>query len=214
MWQAVFPGVARKCCLTPRSSGAPTAWRQAREPVLLIIQLAGLAPCRWCPLNSHVRPHMATWSDITIQPEEPALAALRTSWRWMLGDAWTPLLFSAIGDVFFEVPAGTVWWLSTATGSLEQVAESRANFHELLGTDKADEWFLPGLVDALRSSGKTLQPHQCYTYAILPVFAEGSFSAENMHPVAASEHFSLAGHVHESIRQLPDGSSVQVTVHE
>jgi len=67
---------------------------------------------------------MTTWSDITIQPEEPALAALRTSWRWMLGDAWTPLLFSAIGDVFFEVPAGTVWWLSTATGSLEQVAES------------------------------------------------------------------------------------------
>jgi hypothetical protein len=28
--------------------------------VLSIIQRAGLAPCRWCPLNSHVRPHQHT----------------------------------------------------------------------------------------------------------------------------------------------------------
>jgi len=157
---------------------------------------------------------MATWSLITIQPQDPALLALRQSWRWMLGDAWEPLLFSAIGDVFFEVPAGSVWWLSTATGSLEQVAESQTVFSELLGTEKADEWFLPGLIDDLRSSGKVLEPHQCYTYAILPIFSEGSFSAENMHPVSAAEHFSLTGHVHESIRLLPDGANVQITISE
>jgi hypothetical protein len=155
---------------------------------------------------------MVTWSDITIQPDGPALAALRSSWRWMIGDAWTPLLFSAIGDVFFEVPAGSVWWLSTATGSLEMVSESQANFRELLGTEKADEWFLPGLVEALRKACKILQPNQCYKYAILPVFAEGSFSIENMYPVVAAEHFSLSGHLHESIRQLPDGQHVRVTV--
>jgi hypothetical protein len=54
-----------KCCLTPRSlhtsltprsSGAPTAWRQAREAaVLSIICRTGLAPRCRCPLNSHVR---------------------------------------------------------------------------------------------------------------------------------------------------------------
>jgi hypothetical protein len=155
---------------------------------------------------------MATWSDITIEPNHAALAALRDAWRWLIGDAWTPLLFSAIGDVFFEVPAGSVWWLSTATGSLEQVAESRAEFAEGLGTENTDEWFLPGLVDALREQGKILRPDQCYTYAMLPVFVEGSFSAENMHPVSAAEHFSLSGDMHRSIRGLPDGANVRVTV--
>jgi hypothetical protein len=157
---------------------------------------------------------MPTWSDITIQPHEPALDTLRESWRWLLGDNWTPLLFSAIGDVFLKLPAGTVWWLSTATGSLEQVADSRESFRELLGTDKTDEWFLPGLVENLRSSGKILDPHQCYTFAILPVFAEGSFSSENMHPVSAAEHFAFTGHMHESIRQLPAGARVQITITE
>lgn len=157
---------------------------------------------------------MVTWSDITIQPEEAAVAALRASWRWMLGDAWTPLLFSAIGDVFLELPAGAVWWLSTATGSLEQVADSQADFRKLLETQRTDEWFLPGLVEALRRNGKKLQPHQCYTYAIFPVFTAGSFSAENMHPVSATEHFSLSGRVHERIRQLPDGASVHVVIQD
>lgn len=78
--------------------------------------------------------------------------------------------------------------------------------------EKADEWFLPGLVDVLRSQGKVLGADQCYTYAILPVFSQGSFAAENMHPVSAAEHFSMSGHVHESIRRLPDGAQVQVTI--
>lgn len=157
---------------------------------------------------------MASWSKITIQPSDVAVKSLREHWRWQLGDDWTPLMFSAIGDVFVEVAAGTVWWLSTATGSLEQVAESRQQFAELLGSERTDEWFLPGLVDVLHSQGKVLDPEQCYTYAILPIFSQGSFSAENMHPVSAAEHYSMSGHIHESIRKLSDGAQVQVNVTE
>jgi hypothetical protein len=155
---------------------------------------------------------MATWSQITIQPSDAAVEALRKHWRWQLGDDWTPVMFSAIGDVFLEVTSGAIWWLSTATGSLEQIAESRQQFMELLAGEKADEWFLPGLVDVLRSQGKVLGADQCYTYAILPVFSQGSFTAENMHPVPAADHFSMSGHVLESIRQLPDGTEVRLTV--
>ena len=45
------------CCLTPRSSGAPTAWHQARAAVRFIICRTGLVPRCRCPLNSHVRHH-------------------------------------------------------------------------------------------------------------------------------------------------------------
>ena len=155
---------------------------------------------------------MATWSQITIRPSDVALGALRKNWQWQLGDEWKPLMFSAIGDVFFEVPAGTVWWLSTATGALEQVADSRECFVDLLGSDAADEWFLPGLVEVLRSQGKVLAEDQCYTYAVLPIFSGGSFSAENMHPAMAAQHFSTSGHTHESIRKLPDGAQVQLII--
>jgi hypothetical protein len=44
-----------KRCLTPRSSGPPTAWRLGRAAVLFIIVHAAKAPRRCRPLNSNVR---------------------------------------------------------------------------------------------------------------------------------------------------------------
>ncbi len=153
---------------------------------------------------------MPSWSEVTITPTEEALASLRESWSWLLGEDWQPLLFSAIGDVFLRLPAGTVWWLSTATGSLEQVAASPAEFAEMLQGERADEWFLPGLVDALRDLGKPLSAGQCYWFVTLPVFAEGGFCAENMFALDAAEHYRVTGQVMRQIRSLPDGAKVSV----
>ena len=157
---------------------------------------------------------MPSWSELTITPTAEAVSELRESWSWLLGTSWRPLLFSAIGDVFLQLPAGTVWWLSTATGSLEQIAESEADFVAKLASEQADQWFLPGLVEALRSSGKHLRPGQCYSYTTLPVFAEGSFSVENTYPIEANEHFGLTGHILKQIQALPDGAQVSIKIVE
>lgn len=157
---------------------------------------------------------MPTWSEITVTPTAEAVSELREAWSWFLGADWRPMLFSAVGDVFLQLPSGTVWWLSTATGSLEQVAESEAEFISKLAGEQVNEWFLPGLVESLRSSGKQLLPGQCYSYTTLPVFAEGSFSAENMFPLDAKEHFGVTGHIMKQIQALPDGSKVSIRVEE
>jgi hypothetical protein len=155
---------------------------------------------------------MATWSTLTFQPTPDAIAALRAHWAWQLGDDWEPLMFSVIGDVFLEQREGTIWWLSTAMGTLERVAESRDAFHQHLDTERADEWFLPGLVDVLHDQGQVPGPGQCYAYAILPVFAEGSFSAENMHPADARAYFASTGDIHRKIRDLKDGDRVPLEI--
>lgn len=157
---------------------------------------------------------MPNWSQLTFTPSAVAVSALRKHWAWKLGEHWTPILFSVIGDVFIELPSGSVWWLSTATGALEHVAEDRATFVQLLGTERADEWFLPGLVQVLHQQGKVPEADQCYGYVTLPVFAEGSFAAENMHPVSAAECFALSGDVHRQIQGLPDGTRIELKLGE
>jgi hypothetical protein len=42
------------------------------------------------------------WSELTLTPDEAALRTLRTSWKWLLGEDWSPLLFSVWGDVFLQ----------------------------------------------------------------------------------------------------------------
>ncbi len=54
---APTPGSHPMRCLTPRSSGEPTACRLAREAVLVIIGLAGQSSHRRLPLSSNVRLH-------------------------------------------------------------------------------------------------------------------------------------------------------------
>jgi hypothetical protein len=72
-WHSRLPAVARnstshlQCCLTPRSSGAPTAGRQARSAGTPSIFCGpGPASHRRCPLTSNVRPHWHHWWRATI----------------------------------------------------------------------------------------------------------------------------------------------------
>ncbi len=151
-------------------------------------------------------------TEYTAVPNEAALKTLKAEWRWLLGEQWTPFLFSAIGDVFFSVPARSIWWLSTATGQVEQLAESIDQFDQLLQTEAFDEWFLPGLVNHLQSEGKTLRVGQCYSYFTLPVFEHGSFSAENMYALDAAQHYANSAKIHLQLRGLQDGSEVTVFI--
>jgi len=56
--------------LTPRSSGAPTAGRQARSVVRYILHSPGLASHRWRPLSSNVRPAWRQWLCSSIRLAE------------------------------------------------------------------------------------------------------------------------------------------------
>ena len=151
-------------------------------------------------------------SEVTIYLDDESVDCLRQSWSWLIGENWEPLLCSAIGDVFFKVKAGTVWWLCTATGSLEQVAASVLDFNFQLQGSQVDEWFLPGLVEALKRHDKNLTPHQCYSYFTLPLFQGGSYSVENMHPEAVTDHFKRTGRIIQNIQSQPDGASVCVVL--
>jgi hypothetical protein len=151
------------------------------------------------------------WSDLTVTPDEAAVRALRTSWNWLLGQDWSPLLFSILGDVFLRHEQ-QVEWLNTGTGEITTVSENEDAFREALATERADDWFMPGLVAALHEAGKRPGVGHCFTYAIYPIFAEGRYEVANFAVVPAWEHFSLSGDLHRQLSELPDGTQVGLSV--
>ena len=60
--------------LTPRSTGAPTAGRQARSVARYILHSPGLAPSRRRPVNSNVRQHGNSMSLILSVADPAALS--------------------------------------------------------------------------------------------------------------------------------------------
>ncbi|WP_090941684.1 T6SS immunity protein Tdi1 domain-containing protein [Azotobacter beijerinckii] len=152
------------------------------------------------------------WSSLTLTPSDLAIHQLAESWGWLLPNSFAPLLFSNFGDLFYQPESGGVWWLNTGTGEVTQVADSVSQFRELLGTEVANEGFMPHLVEELHAAGKVPGPGECYSYVILPVFAEGTYEVENFNPVPAHEHFAITGHIFNEIQSLPSGAKVRLNV--
>ena len=150
------------------------------------------------------------WSDLTLTPDEASLRTLRQSWNWLLGKDWSPVLFSILGDVFLRHEK-QVEWLNTGTGEITAVSEDEEAFREALATERADDWFMPGLVSALHEAGKRPGPGECFTYAIYPIFAEGRYEVANFAVVPAEEHFGRSGDLHRQLSELPDGTQVRLS---
>src|SRR5262245_37080759 len=89
-----------------------------------------------------------------MTPSVDAIEELRAAWSWLLPDDYQPVLFSALGDLFYQIPCGEIWWLNTGTAEVSKLADNQSEFQRLLDTDKADEWFLPPLIEKLISAGK------------------------------------------------------------
>jgi hypothetical protein len=155
-----------------------------------------------------------TWNDLSFLPSDGALALLRAAWGWCLPETFEPVMASALGDVFFQQGGPEIYWLNTATAEITRVAASREEFLQLLKTEHADHWFMPHLIEALKTAGKHLQPDQCYTYVVLPIFKEGTFEVGNLNPIPVAEHFGVTGEIHRQLRNLPDGAKVRLTLTE
>jgi hypothetical protein len=152
------------------------------------------------------------WSSLTFAPSDEAVQQLRESWSWLLREPFVPVLFSALGDMFFQPHTGGVWWLNTGTADVSRVAESVDEFRKLLGTDLVNDWFMPDLVERLQAAGKRPSTGQCFTYVTLPVFEQGTYEVSNLNPVDAREHFSLTGLILQEIQYLTDGAKVRISV--
>lgn len=153
-----------------------------------------------------------TWNDLTCTPDKEAIDALAEAWQWRIGDGFTPLLFTALGDLFYEADEGGIFWLNTGTAEVERVAESVTGFNNLLREEIAEDWLLPPLIEALIEAGKTRAEGECYTYVTLPIFAEGTYEVENLNPVPAIEHFMLTGQILEQLQDVPDGTDIKIDV--
>ena len=138
------------------------------------------------------------------------LADICSAWQWLIEDAKSVILVSSIGDMFLLWKDNCIYWLQADSGLLTKVANSTSEFEELLSDeDKVDEWFLPLLVEKLINAGKILKDSEVYSCKVMAILG-GEFSVENIDPVNISVHFAFTGQICEQIRNLPDGTKVNI----
>ena len=148
--------------------------------------------------------------ELTIKFQADISDRLTEDWIWLIGTNKKVILISAIGDMFLASDNGNIFWLDVGQGKLEMVAVDKKEFeHKLTNIEQINEWFLIDLTTQLQQSDKKLKEGQLYSYIKLPVIG-GEYSVDNFEPIDLEVHFGFAAQIHQQIKDLPDGTKVNI----
>lgn len=151
-----------------------------------------------------------TLNELTVNFDHLECERLLEDWRWLLGPAKQPILLTAAGDAFVQdVSDGSIYLLDVAAGELLRVAEDVTGFQALLADREfVLSHFAVAMVADLRDAGFTLAPGQIYSFRHPPVLG-GGYTLDNVEPVDIEVHFSMAGQIHEHVRDQPTGTVIE-----
>lgn len=146
--------------------------------------------------------------DITNVDIEDILSC----WQWRVAGMKAVVTISCLGDIFLLGNDDNIYWLQTDAGDLTKIANSLEQYQQFLNDEeKIDNWFLPLLVEKLLTADKILKVNEVYSYKKLPVIG-GEYSVDNIEPTDMSVHFAFSGQICEQIKDLPDGTKVNIKV--
>ena len=151
---------------------------------------------------------MAQWFLV----DDLDVGQLLSEWRWLCPQRMTLVARTAFGDLFLRDEAGAIFWLNTAVGKLNKVANSEAKFREETQTsEKRSRWFAEADFQACSRPGLNPTSSQCIGFSVPIVFAE-SGSSNTPYIADLYEYVSFLGDLNRQISESPDGSKVRLGV--
>ncbi len=149
------------------------------------------------------------FADVVAPVTDLAAGDALEDWRWLVGPDAMPLMLTALGNLFCELPGGEVALLDTYAPAFDVVASGREAWKErLLDADTYGEWFLPGLVVAIRDLGVLLADGQCYS-PHQPLVLGGQLEPENFAATDWRVHLGILGQISEQVSKLPPGTPIK-----
>jgi hypothetical protein len=149
-----------------------------------------------------------TMNDLTISPAGIDMPSLLSDWEWAMPEPLRPVLLTAMGDVFAQGESGAVYFLDTAEGTVNPVADDGATFQSLLRDSQfVTDHMYPSRIVELRKAGKLLAPTEVYSHQ-QPLVLGGVDEVDNLEPTFACVAISLHGQIHQQVKDLPEGTKI------
>ena len=149
-----------------------------------------------------------TWRELAVDLSGQSSDHLLTEWRWLVPEALSLRMVSALGDAFLEDASGSIYWLDTGGALLSRIADSPDHFDTLRQQpEQANQWFAPQLVGDLLSLGHALESGQCFSYKV-PLTLGGEFQPGNFEPCNLSVHFHTLGQIQSQVKDIPMGTTI------
>lgn len=142
------------------------------------------------------------------------LDEVRSAWGWVGIDAVDLIDDNEFGNLILEDANGQFWRLCPEDLYCEVVASSREELDRLAkDQDFLRDWYMRDLVDQAFQRLGALAPGRKYCLKI-PGVLGGEYGGANLGTISFYELISASGHIAQQIADLPDGTSVELSVTE
>ena len=142
----------------------------------------------------------------TTAPSEQVLE----DWRWLIGPELQLWYVTKAGSALLRSPTdGSVHFLDVAAGRLEQIASDAAGFKAaVVIPENLERWLMQSFVDQM--TARRIQPgkNQCFSFKRPPILG-GAITPENTQLCDVLVHFSIAGQIHQQVKDLPAGTKIR-----
>ncbi len=145
-------------------------------------------------------------ADIPIN--DLSATQLLEDWAWLLPKPHELIALNKFGDMFLRNEAGEICFLSLATGQLNRLAGSTAEFQQL-SADKVNQekWFLLKLLTELERAETKIAHGQCFGFKKPPSLG-GDVEVSNIEVSPLYAYVSLMGQIHQQVNGFPPGTKI------
>ncbi len=148
-------------------------------------------------------------NDVTINFSHLKQESILSDWTWLIGKSKFPILLCSSGDAFVQDKKTLeVYFLDVWGGSLKKVANSGDEFSsKMKDREFASEYLSVQWIGELLHSGLKLNKGQIFSL-IKPSVLGGEFDLNNAEVTDIEVHYSLNGQIHEQLKNVPTGTSI------
>ena len=140
------------------------------------------------------------------------LDEVRSAWGWVGIDPVDLIDDNEFGNLILEDANGQFWRLCPEDLYCKVVASSRAELDRLAKDQYfLRDWYMRDLVDQAFQRLGALAPGRKYCLKI-PGVLGGEYGGDNLGTISSNELISASGHIAQQIADLPDGTSVELSV--
>jgi hypothetical protein len=138
------------------------------------------------------------------------LDTIRKAWGWIGLDPAAIVATNAFGNVIVRATDGEYWRICPEEWSCERIAHGAVEYAALTQEDDfRTDWEMARLVELARQKLGPLPEGRCYCLK-RPAVIGGSYDEANLGCISVDELIAFSGDMAEQIKDVPDGSQIQV----
>lgn len=146
-------------------------------------------------------------AELFVEIQDPADESWLADWRWKLTRGEQLFRVTLFGDAFVRGADGTISFLDTGTGELEDVARDEEEWKQKLLDDSA-RFFHTHVLGQIRALDYPLSPRKVYSWRH-SLSLGGRESVDNVDRASVRVHLSFQGRTLEALQNVPPGARVQ-----